>query len=159
MDDEEIEITEEDVRVPIRELAINDRKRVRIRDMADYHDVFFAVENTTLLYWFSHPSLKDKDVISSFDALLREFDAQREGTLASEVSKGVKAILILRKMSNARDYTLGEILSCITFLKRLAKRHKSPNKIGYLRWIKAFFEGRMPETREEIAEYIFQEEM
>jgi len=39
-------------------------------------------------------------------------------------------------------------------LTKIAKEHQSSDGIGYLKWIKTFFEGRMPETEKEIIEYI-----
>lgn len=152
----EIEITEEDVKVPITELVVNDKRHVKIKDMADYYDVFFALENTTFRYWGSHPKLTDSDVISAFNSILRDFDNQKDGTLASELSMGVKAVLILRKRNNTKNYTLGEITSCISLLIKLAKEHERPDGRGYLRWIKAFFEGKMPKTEGEITKYILQ---
>ncbi|MDI6902318.1 MAG: hypothetical protein QMC77_01110 [Methanocellales archaeon] len=131
---------------------------MKIKDMADYYDVFFAVENTTFLYWSSHPDMNDRDVIDAFNSLIRDFNNQKEGSLASEISKGVKAILILRKRNKNRDYTFGEIISCILLLIKLANEHESSDGMGYLKWIKAFFEGRMPKTEEEIMEYILQNE-
>jgi len=94
------------VKKPIAELVINNKKRVKINDLADYYDIFFAIENTTLLYCESHTDITDKDVINAFNRLLRDFDHQKEETLASEISKGIKAILILRKKDKKRDYTL-----------------------------------------------------
>ncbi|MFQ5974778.1 MAG: hypothetical protein ACE5J5_00485 [Candidatus Hydrothermarchaeales archaeon] len=142
----------------IAKLVINDKKQVKINDMADYYDLFFAIENTTMLYWESHTDMTDKDVINAFNRLLRDFDNQKERTLASEISKGIKAILILRKNDKKGDYTFGEIVSCIILLMKIAKEHQSSDGIGYLKWIKAFFERRMPLTEEEIIEYIFQNE-
>lgn len=146
------------MKIPIAKLVINNKKGVKINDMADYYDLFFAIENTTLLYWESHTDITDKDVINAFNRLLRDFDNQKEGTLESEISKDIKVILILRKNDKKEDYTLGEIVSCIILLMKIAKEHQSSNGIGYLKWIRAFFEGRMPLTEEEITEYIFQNE-
>ncbi|MFQ6060667.1 MAG: hypothetical protein ACE5KV_05135 [Thermoplasmata archaeon] len=159
METEEVELTEEEVGVPLAELVIDDKKRVRIDDMADYYEVFFAIECSTLLYWESHEEITDKDVMKAFNRLLLDFDNQKEGTLASEISKAVKANLILRRRDQEEDYTFGEIASCISFLKRIAKHHKSPDGRGYLKWIRAFFEGRMPMTEEEIVDYILQNEV
>ena len=137
----ELELTEEDVKTPISKLVINNKKRVKINDMADYYDIFFAIENTTLLYWNSHPNITDEDVVNAFNKLLQDFDVRDEETLASEISKGVKAILILRKWDKKRDYTMGEIISCVSLLIKLAKEHKSPDGIGYLKWIRVFLKG------------------
>ncbi|MDO9536726.1 MAG: hypothetical protein Q7J68_00215 [Thermoplasmata archaeon] len=157
-EDDVIVITEDDVKAPLGELTINNKAGVRILDMEDYLDVFFSIERTVMEYWESHPNITDRDVQSTFDSLLRNFDNQKEDTLASEISKGVKAMLILGRRTGNEDYTIGEIFSCIRFLKGIAKNHKSPDGIGYLKWTRAFFEGRMPETPEEIAKYIFEEE-
>ena len=159
MIDEEIEITDEDIRVPIAELVVNDNKRVKISDMADYCDVFFAIENTVYSYWESNADLADNDVIRIFVNLLRDLDRQKEGTLESEISMGIKAILTWRNIKGMRPYTAGEIASCISFLLKIAKNHKSPDGRGYLKWIKTFFEGRMPKTVEEQIEYTLKNEM
>lgn len=159
MTSEEIEITDEDVKVPIAKLVANDKKRVKIKDMADYYDIFFAVEKTTFFYWESHPNITDRDVINAFNSIIQDFDNQKEGTLASEISKGVKAILILRKRNKKRDYTSGEITSCISLLINLAKEHKSSDGIGYLKWIKTFFEGDMHITKEGIIRHIIENEI
>ncbi|MBN2599516.1 MAG: hypothetical protein JXA75_03160 [Candidatus Thermoplasmatota archaeon] len=45
------DITEEDVRVPLHTLVIDKRTGVNIRDMADYYDVFAAIEGTVLAFW------------------------------------------------------------------------------------------------------------
>lgn len=47
---EDEEITEEDVKVPINELVVGNKKQVNIVNMADYADIFFAIENTVLHY-------------------------------------------------------------------------------------------------------------
>ncbi|GEM_PF-1964725 len=160
MVDKEEGLTGEDVKVPIRELVINDSKRVRIRDMADYSDIFFAIEFTILTYWEDCcTTLKDRDVIKSLYSLLGNFDGQEEGTLASEIAKALKATLIWRKRIRRRKYKLGEILSCISLLISVARNHQSPDGIGYLKWIKNFFEGKMPLTIEEILDYMWENEM
>jgi transcriptional antiterminator len=159
MNDKGDEITEEEVKAPLGELVINNKKQVKIKDMADYYDVFFAIENTTFHYWIGNPDLNDRKVINAFNHLLRDFDNQKEGGLASEISKSVKAILIWRKRNKDRDYTLGELTSCISLLIKLANEHKSSGGRGYLKWIRAFFEGRMPESEEEIMKYILQNEI
>ncbi len=159
MDDEEIEITDADVDVPLADLVKNDRRRVKIMDMGDYSDIFYAIESTILDYWAFHPQLKDRDVIKAFNELIRDFDNLKEGTLACEISKEVKAVLVWRRRNNQKDYTYGEIISCLSLLRKLAKIHRSSDGIGYLKWIKAFFEDRLPETEEEIIEYILENEL
>jgi transcriptional antiterminator len=138
MNDEGDEITEEEENAPLSELVINSKKQVKIKDMSDYYDVFFAIENTTFHYWIDNPDLNDKKVIKVFSHLIRDFDNQKEEGLASEISKGVKAILIWRKRNKDRDYTFGELTSCISLLIKLANEHKSSDGKGYLKWIRAF---------------------
>ncbi len=154
-----VDISDEDVKVPVKALVIDDKKRVKIRNMADYADIFFAVEKTTYHCWLLNPKITDRDVISAFNSLIRDFDNQEAGTLAWEISTCVKAFLILRKRKKQRDYTLGEIFSCIAFLIKLAKQHQSSSGVGYLTWIRTFFEGRLPETREENLLYILLNEL
>ncbi len=153
------ELTEEDLNIPLRELVINDRRRVRIRDMSDYWDIFFAIERAILAYWEDYcTALKDRDVIKSLYSLL-DFGEQEEGTLASWIAESLKAMLILRKRTGKKDYKLGEVLSCISLLISLVRTHRSSDGIGYLKWIKNFFEGKMPLTMDEIIDYIRKNEM
>ena len=144
--------------ISIGQLISDSRKEVHIEDMADYYDVFFAIEHTTMLYWHDNSKLKDQDVLDALNRLLRDLDDTEEGTLASEISKGLRAILISRQEDILRDYTFGEIRSCVLFLKKIVKSHHSPDGIGYLKWTKAFFEGRLPESPDEIADYILRNE-
>lgn len=154
------EITEEDVKVPINELVVGNKKQVNIADMADYADIFFAIENTVLHYWSNiNHDINDQDVLKAYTKLLKDFDNQKEETLASEISKSVKGLLIIRKREKQREYTYGEIISCVLYLRKIAHEHKSSNGVGYLKWVKAFFDGDMPLTVDGIAEYIFQNEL
>ncbi len=157
---EDEEITEEDVKVPINELVVGNKKQVNILDMADYADIFFAIENTVLHYWSDiNQDVNDQDVLKAYNNLLEDFDNQKEETLASEISKSVKGFLIIRAKEKQREYTYGEIISCISYLRKTAHEHKSSDGVGYLKWVKAFFDGDMPLTVDGIAEYIFQNEL
>ena len=152
---EDEEITEEDVKVPINELVVGNKKQVNIVDMADYADIFFAIENTVLHYWSDiNQDVNDQDVLKAYNNLLKDFDNQKEETLASEISKSV-----IRAREKQREYMHGEIISCVSYLKKTAHEHKSSDGVGYLKWVKAFFDGDMPLTVDGIAEYIFQNEL
>lgn len=155
---EENEITEEDVKVPLSEVVTGNKTRVEITDMADYNDVFYAIENTIYLYWLSHPDIRDKDVYAVFKRLKKTFDNLEEGTLPSEIAKALKAILIVKKYSGEGMHSHGEILSCLMFLTQLARNHRSSDGIGYLKWIATIFRGEMPKTEEEIRQYIRENE-
>jgi len=157
-EEEEYEITEEDVKVPLIELVTGNKTRVEITDMADYHDVFYAIEYTIFQYWLSHPEIRDKDVYAVFKRLKKTFDKLEEDTLPSEIAKAVKAILIVKKERGQGMYSHGEILSCLMFLTQLARNHRSSDGIGYLKWTAVFFRGEMPETEEEIRQYIRENE-
>ena len=108
--------------------------------------------------WQGKPILKDKTVISAYRKLTKDFDKQKKGSLASEISLHVKAELVRNRIEGGRDYTYGEIMSCLKYLIKIAKNHNSPSGRGYLQWIKTIFEGNMPETGEEILEYILKHE-
>ncbi len=149
------DITEEDVRVPLGILVIDKHTTVNIFDMADYYDVFAAIEGTVLAFWGQERKIRDTDVLFAFTSLLKDFDHQPEGSLASEIAKCVKAILLSRKQEKLKDYTYGEITSCLSKLITIAKDHRSPDGIGYLKWVKTFFEGNMPMDKESILEYLF----
>lgn len=148
------EITEEDVMVPLSDLVTGNKTRVEITDMSDYYDVFYPIENMIYHYWLSHPDIRDKDVYAVFKRLKKTFDNLEEGSLASEVSKSLKAILIDKKNRGQGMYSHGEILSCLMFLTQLARNHRSSDGIGYLKWTAAFFRGELPETEEQVREYI-----
>jgi len=149
-----MEITEADVNRPLAELAESGNDKVLFEDIGDYYEIFFSIENTVLNIWQKKPFLKDKTVLSAYKKLKKDFDGQKEGSLADEISKSVKALLVLNKLEGERSYTYGEINSCVKHLIKLVKQHRSPNGIGYLYWIKTFFEGNMPKTRAEIWKYI-----
>ena len=157
---EDDEIIEEDVKVSINKLVISDKKPIIIRNMEDYGEIFFTIENT-VLYCYSEFdfNVNDHEVIKTYNSLLKDFDNQKENTLASEISKSVKAFLIMRRKNGKRDYTYGELTSCVSFLIKIAKNHKSPDGLGYIKWIRSFLEGNMPESIDEIVEYMFQNEI
>ena len=126
--------------------------------MGDYADVFFAIEHVVFAWWESNPRMNDEEVLCTYRTLARKFDGQKEGTLPSEIEKSIKTMLIARKRKGERDYTFGELLSCIDLLIGLVRQHESSDGIGYLKWIKLFFEGRLPEPEEGL-EYILKNEM
>ncbi len=149
-----MEITEADVNRPLAELVESSREKVVIEDIGDYYDIFFSIESTVLNFWQKKPALKDKTVLSAYHKLKKDFDGQKEGSLADEISKSVKAMLVHNKIEGERSYTYGEINSCVKHLIKLVNQHRSPSRIGYLQWIQTFFEGNMPKTDTEIWEYI-----
>lgn len=139
----------------LAELTEKDRKIVNVTKMEEYLVIFFNVESQILLYWKEHPHLKDKKVIFTFKKLEKNFDNHKETSLAGRISRAVKEGLIQSKKEENKSYTYGEVISCIKLLKKIAKIHKSPNGRGYLYWVEAFFEDRLPETKEEMREYIW----
>jgi hypothetical protein len=153
------EPSEEDVKVPLSTLVLNKRTAVKIRDMADYGDVFYAIENTVLLVWEEDRRMRDRDVLFAYTSLLKDFDCQPDDSLASEIAKSVKAILLLRKQNKQKDYSYGEITSCLSMLVSIAKEHSSPDGVGYLKWVTAFLSGKMPTNINNILEYIFKNEL
>lgn len=73
------EITEEDVKAPINELVVGNKKQVNIVDMANYADIFFAIENTVLHYWSNiNHDINDQDVLKAYNKLLKDFDNQKK---------------------------------------------------------------------------------
>ena len=153
------EPSEEDVKVPLSTLVLNKRTAVKIRDMADYSDVFFAIENTVLLVWEEDRRIRDRDVLFAYTSLLKDFDHQPDGSLASEIAKSVKAILLLRKQNKQKEYSYGEITSCLSMLVSIAKEHSSSDGVGYLKWVTAFLSGKMPTNINDNLEYIFKNEL
>ena len=149
-----MEITEADVNRPLAELVENSREKGVIEDMGDYYDIFFSIEYIVLNFWQKKPALKDKTVLSAYHKLKKDFDGQKKGSLADEISKSVKAMLVHNKIEGERSYTHEEIISCVKYLIKLVNQHRSPSRIGYLQWIKTFFEGNMPITETEMFDYI-----
>ena len=149
-----MDVTEADVNRPLAELVESSREKVVIEDMGDYYDIFFSIEYIVLNFWEKKPALKDKTVLSAYHKLKKDFDGQKKGSLADEISKSVKAMLVHNKIEGERSYTYEEIISCVKYLIKLVNQHRSPSRIGYLQWIKTFFEGNMPITDTEISDYI-----
>ena len=149
-----MEITEADVNRPLAELVESGNEKVIIEDIAEYSEIFFSIESTVLNFWQKKPALNDKTVLSAYNKLKKDFDVQKKGSLADEISKSVKALLVYNKIEGERSYTYEEIISCVKYLIKLVKQHRSPSRIGYLQWIKTFFEGNMPITETEIGDYI-----
>ncbi len=149
-----MDVTEADVNRPLAELVENSREKVVIEDMGDYFEIFFSIESTVLNFWQKKPALNDKTVLSAYHKLKKDFDGQKKGSLAYEISKSVKALLVFNKIDGERGYTYEEIISCVKYLIKLVNQHRSPSRIGYLQWIKTFFEGNMPITEIDICEYI-----
>ena len=148
-----MEIAEADVDQPFENLVGSSKRKVVIDDISDYTDIFYSIESVVLLAWQENPVINDKKVLSAYNKLKKDFDGQKKGSLADEISKSVKAQLVLSGIEGC-TYTHGEIISCVKTLIKIAKNHRSPNGIGYLHWVKTFFEGNMPENSEDILEYI-----
>ena len=138
----------------LAELVENGNGKVAIEDIADYHEIFVSIESVVLFMWQENPALKDKTVLSAYNKLKKDFDGQKEGSLAYNISQSVKGQLMLNRIEGERSFTYGEIISCVRLLIKLVKQHRSPSGIGYLQWIKTFFEGNMPKTDQEIWDYI-----
>jgi hypothetical protein len=149
-----MKITEADVNRPVAELVERGNKKVLFEDIDEYYEIFYSIESTVLNFWQKKPALNDKTVLSAYNKLKKDFDGQKKDSLADEISKSVKALLVFNKIEGKRGYNYGEINSCIKILIKLVKQHRSPSGIGYLHWIKTFFEGNMPKTKSEIRKYI-----
>ncbi len=149
-----MDVTEADVNRPLAELVESGNEKVLFEDIGDYYEMFFSIESTVLNFGQKKPALKDKTVLSAYNKLKKDFDGQKQGSLADEISKSVKALLVYNKIEGERNYTYGEINSCVKHLIKLVKQHRSPSGVGYLYWIKTFFEGNMPITDTEISDYI-----
>ena len=77
------ELTEEDVKVPISKFVISSKKPVKIRNMEDYADIFFSIENTVFYHWSEFDSvINDQDVLNAYNQLLEDFDNQKENSLS-----------------------------------------------------------------------------
>ncbi len=159
MNGELSKITDNDLEKPLAALVNPRKTKVKIKDMADYYEIFFGAERTVLFFSEEFPDMMDKDVISAYSYLLQDFDGQEKDSLADYIAKGIKAQLIFRRRNNKKDYSMGEIHSCLLLLKKLAIQHHSSDGKGYLKWIRAFFEGRLPRTPMENWIYILKNEL
>ncbi len=137
----------------LADLVESGTKKVSIENISDYHGILTSIEAAVLHTWQENTNLNDKKVLSAYNKLKKDFDGQKKGSLADKISQSVKGQLMLYKSEDNKIYTHGEIISCVKILIKIAKNHKSPNGIGYLHWIKTFYEGNMPETEEDMLEY------
>jgi hypothetical protein len=157
--DQTVEIIDDLIRPPLSELTVPSKKRVRVKNLGDYYDVFGSLEQTILSIWLDEPRLTDEDVLIAINDLTHDFDDQPEGTIARELEQAVKSTLMLRHDDGDVDYTYGEVMSCLSHLVGIVRTHHSPRGTGYLTWVKTVFEGNMPTTRAEIVEYILRHEV
>ena len=139
---------------PLADLVESGTRKVSEENVADYQGILTCIEAAVLYAWQENPNLNDKKVLSAYNKIKKDFDGQKKGSLADEISQSVKGQLMLYKIEDNKIYTHGEIISCVKFLIKIAKNHKSRNGIGYLHWIKTFYEGNMPTTEEAILEHI-----
>lgn len=154
-----MEITDVDAKRPLAELVDSNKEKVVVEDDDDYLRILLTIEDMVLFTWQTRPILKDKTVLSAYKKLTKDFDKQKKGSLASEISMRVKAELVRNRIEGGRDYTYGGIMSCLKYLIKIVKNHHRPDGRGYLYWVKIVFEGNMPETEEEILEYILKHEL
>jgi tetratricopeptide (TPR) repeat protein len=150
--------SKEEINQPLINYVAPDKQMTPITDLAEYTEILFPIETTIQNHWENNPELEDKEIIETLTNLKTNFDAP-QNELGEEIKKTLKmTLLMLQKQNPQRKYSFGEIKSCITQIKNIAKQHESPDKIGYLQWVKLFFEDKLPETKEEIQEYIQNEE-
>lgn len=159
IENKEVTFTEKELDVPLNTLVINNKGRVNTKEMDKYIEIYMSIETTVMTLWKERKNVNDKIVLSAYKSLLRDFDHQQKGSLESEIAKCVKATLLMRKREKLKDFTYGEILSCIYTLIEIIKIHQSQDGIGYLKWVENFFTGNMPTTEKEMTEYMFKNEM
>ncbi len=145
--------------VPMESLVAPDRTLVNASKMDEYSNIYLAIEATVMDRQKARPSLKDRNVLSALRKLKKGFEGHKENSLEAKIAKNLKIMLALRRKGGEEDYTMGEINSCIRSLIKIVKNHASPSGMGYLHWIEAFFEDRLPVTEKEISKYIKKEEM
>ena len=149
-------VDDEELDGPIESFVSPEKHMVDVNDMGKYSMIFYPIERTILDYWVENQSLNDEGVISVLEKLKANFDETKD-ELGEKICLNVKIALCASNKVN-KKFSLGELKSCITRLKNIAKRHDAPDGIGYLKWVKTFFEGKLPETEDEIREYILNEE-
>jgi len=148
-----------EIRQLIASLVLPDATEVDATDMGRYSDIFFALESIVLSGWEQKPSLRDKDVLEAVDTLLSDLDNQPEGSFAWLLATSLKARLMFRKGRGGKDFTLGEVVSCIKLLAHIAREHENSAGDGYLRWVRAFFTTGLPKTSMENLDYLVENEL
>ena len=146
----------EEIRRPIALLLLPDAAEVDATDMGKYQDIFFALESSVFSGWNQKPALRDNDVLEAFQTLLDDFDSQPEGSLAWLLATSLKARLLFRKGRGGTDFTLGEAVSCVKLLIRIAHEHENSTGDGYLWWARAFFTTGLPQTPGENLDYLLE---
>ncbi len=141
---------------PIASFVSPEKHMVDVTDMGKYSMVFYPIERTILEFWEKNQSLGDAEVIVALEKFKANFDEPQD-ELGEEICRNVKITLCANNKIN-KKFSFGELKSCVTQIKNIAKRHDAPDGIGYLKWVKTFFEGKLPHTEEEIREYILKEE-
>ncbi len=149
----------EEIRKPIATLLLPDAAEADATDMGRYEDIFFALESSIFTGWNQNSALKDSDVLEAFHTLLDDFDSQPDGSFAWLLATSLKARFLFRKGRGGKDFTLGEAVSCIKLLIRIAREHENPAGDGYLRWVRAFFTTGLPQTPMENADYLLENEL
>ncbi len=139
---------------PLADLVESSTKKVPIEDIVNYQGILTSIEARILYEWQENPDLNDKEVLSAYNKIKKDFEGHKKGSLAYELSQAMKGQLMLYKIEDDRIYTHGEIISCVRALIKIAKIHKSPSGIGYLHWIKTLYEGNLPKTEKDMLEYI-----
>ncbi len=142
----------------MKSLVDPDKTQVDASEMNEYSNIYITIESTVMERQKARPSLKDRNVLSALRKLKKGFEGHKENSLEAKIAKNLKVLLALRREVGEEDYTMGEINSCIMSLIKIVKNHASPSGKGYIRWIEAFFENRLPVTEREISEYIRKEE-
>ncbi len=155
----EPELPENPVAVPMESLVDPDRTPVNASKMDEYSNIYLTIESTVMERQKARPSMKDRNVLSALRKLKKGFEGHKENSLEDNIAKNLKIQLALCREGGEEDYTMGEINSCIRSLIKIVKNHASPSGMGYLHWIEAFFEDRLPVTEKEISKYIKKEEM
>jgi len=148
-----------EIRKPIASLVLPDAAEVDATDMGKYSDIFFALESMIFTGWRQQPSLDDKEVLEALDTALSDLDSQPEGSFAWILATSLKARLMFRKGRGGKDFTMGEIVSCIRLLARIAREHENSTGDGYLRYLRAFFTTGLPETAKEHVDYLVKNEL
>ncbi|GBE54011.1 hypothetical protein BMS3Bbin15_00161 [archaeon BMS3Bbin15] len=146
----EPELPENPAAVPLESLVYPDRTPVNASKMDEYSNIYLTIESTVMERRKARPSLKDRNVLSALRKLKKGFEGHKENSLEAKIAKNLKIMLALRREDGEEDYTMGEINSCINSLIKIVKNHVSPSGMGYLHWIEAFFEDRLPVMEKEM---------
>ena len=129
------EISREELeRADIRDLVNDNNEPVIIHDKDNerYFPLLYAIESAIANYYWSHPSLRDVDVICALKNIRNMFknEFKPANELELEIISNLKSSLYIN------DFSKNETIACVKRVLNSVKRHRAVDrKRGYLNFI------------------------